>query len=283
MALIILLAFSCTEGKDQGNDEDAYPLRGSWAMDELWNDGKAEVATYQAVRMVYGKPRQFEYTYILVKEKFNRQYQVKTDDYDREDLYDMMKINKFCRIPTEAYPYHYLTSVFVHANQPNALHKLTNTSQEWCGNTAKSISESKDSYLFEFFSYWDNQGNGKEKIVKPAWFEDQLSYTLRCLEFKEGLTFEVPLYPTQVSSKANIPKMENARITVTSSPSVPEVNIQGISANKIWQVDVSRGTGADLSFWFSGEYPNHLLKMQGSDGRSLLLSDIKREAYWEKE
>ena len=106
-------------------------------MDVRWEQGTAEVAKYQAKRIIYQKPRDFEYTLILVKETFNKEFNVKTDDYQRDDLYDVMKVNKFARIPTDNYPYHYMTSVFFRRDQPATVHKLVNTSQEWCGTTAK--------------------------------------------------------------------------------------------------------------------------------------------------
>ncbi|HEX8657434.1 MAG TPA: hypothetical protein VF690_07875, partial [Hymenobacter sp.] len=96
-----------------------------WAMRKLWEDGLAEVATYEAERVVYKKKRTFEYTQITVKEEFNQQFNVKTDDYQRDDLFPVMKINQFCRIPTEQYPYHFLTSLFFRRDQPVALHKMT--------------------------------------------------------------------------------------------------------------------------------------------------------------
>ena len=62
----------------------------------MWEQGLAEVAKYDAQRTIYGKVRSFEYTLIAVKETFNEEHRVKTDDYNRDDLYDVMKVNKIC-------------------------------------------------------------------------------------------------------------------------------------------------------------------------------------------
>ena len=43
-----------------------------WAMHKLWEDGLAEVATYDAERTVYQKKRRFEFVQITVKEEFNQ-------------------------------------------------------------------------------------------------------------------------------------------------------------------------------------------------------------------
>ena len=135
-------------------------FRQQWAMDRLWEDGLAEVATYDAERVVYGEPRRFQYTLITVKEEFNQQYNTKTDDYQRKDLFPVMKVNQFCSIPTDTYPYHFLTSAFFRRDQPVQLHKLTTSSQEWCGNTFKAFTDDGLQYQQTYNSYWDGEGSG---------------------------------------------------------------------------------------------------------------------------
>jgi len=276
IALIGQLFYSC------GSNAQPVPeyIQADWAENQLWDDGQAEVAIYDAERIVYGKARQFDYVYVLVKETFNKEFTVKTDDYDRSDLYPVMKVNKFCRIPTDKYPYHYLTSLFYKRDNPSLVHKLTNTSQEWCGNTAKSFVENGKNYEFQYMSYWDGQGNGTSRVEKGPWFEDQLSYTLRSLDFKEGLSFNVALYPLQVSSKAVVPIAEKASITIAEAQQDALGELDSAFQQAAWQVDVARTTGANLTYWFGKDYPNYLLKMESSDGRKLHLKSLERDAYW---
>lgn len=277
ISLIAMATISC-EGDAQPDFDQRIDEQ--WAINELWDDGKAEVAIYDAERVVYGEPRQFDYVYVLVKETFNETYHVKTDDYERNDLYEVMKVNKFCRIETLKYPYHYLTSVFYNRKTPASVHKMTNTSQEWCGNTAKSFLETGNKYEFQYMSYWDGQGNGIEKIDKTPWFEDQLSYTLRTLMFTEGLSFEVQMYPTQVSSSAKVPEAEPAVVKV-SKPALGELTgLDSTFVSNPWKVTIQRDHGPDLTYWFNGNYPNYLLKMQSTDGRKLSLKSLERDAYW---
>lgn len=258
-------------------------LQSDWAQQALWNDGKAEVAKYQAERIVYGKVRSFEYIYVLVKEDFNQEFQVKTDSYDRQDLFPVMKVNKFARLETDVYPYHYLTSVFYKQGSPHVVYKLTNTSQEWCGNTAKSFLLVKNGYQFDYFSYWDGQGNGQTRVKAGIWFEDQLSYTLRTLRFADGLTFERPLYPTQVTNKANKPEPIASKFEVTVADSVDLEGIVAPDIEKVWKVTITRADGVTQAYWFTGTYPNYLLKMESSDGQKLTLKSLVRDAYWEHE
>lgn len=280
LLLIISLALIIAACGRNGSKDPEAPVNPEWAEDALWDDGKAEVATYDAERVVYGKVRQFEYVYVLVKETFNEEYTVKTDDYERDDLYPVMKVNKFCRIETLKYPYHYLTSVFFKRDNPQTVHKLTNTSQEWCGNTAKSFLEMDDNYQFQYMSYWDGQGNGITTVDKGPWFEDQLSYTLRTLKFNEGLSFAIDLYPYQVSSKASIPKSEQAIIQVSKPTGAELADVNSDFVKTPWKVTVTREHEAGLTYWVNGEYPNTLLKMESTDGRKLKLKLLERDAYW---
>lgn len=277
---LLLLAGACTSEVQAPGGE--Y-LHSNWAKNPLWDDGRAEVATYEAERIIYGKPRQFDYVYVLVKETFNEAFHVKTDRYDRDDLYEVMKVNKFCRIQTLAYPYHYLTSVFIRRDDPGRVHKLTNTSQEWCGNTAKSFLEKGDYYDFQYFSYWDGQGNGEARIDRGPWFEDQLSYTLRTLRFEAGLEFDVLLYPMQVTSQAIMPRAETATVLVAPADPGDLEGLEEFYGEGAWKVSVSRASGANLDFWFGASYPNYLLKMESADGQRLQLKRMERDAYWEHE
>ena len=283
IGMITLTACNIPNSERKGFSNLKEVIHTGWAEDKLWDDGMAEVATYEAKRIVYGESRSFEYVYVLVKETFNEAYQAKTDDYARGDLYEVMKVNKFCRIPTQAYPYHYLTSLFFKRNRPADLHKLTNTSQEWCGNTAKSFVEYGNSYVFDYFSYWDGQGNGSKNINREPWFEDQLSYTLRTLNFKESLHFKVLMYPTQVTNTAEVPEAVEAQISARKA-NISELDSAAAKyATDPWQVTITRSDDLELVYWINSSYPNHLLQMEATDGRRLSLKQLERDAYWVKQ
>ncbi|MGV3642294.1 MAG: hypothetical protein ACO1NZ_17355 [Adhaeribacter sp.] len=253
---------------DPGQSADlATYFSPDWAKNALWDDGLAEVATYEAERVIYDKNRQFEYVLITVKEDFNKAYDVKTDSYDREDLFPVMKVNQFCRIPTDNYPYHFMTSLFFRRSNPVDLHKLTSSSQEWCGTTFKALSPVGNRLQFSYNSYWDGQGTGKMTLDKGLLFEDQLPYSLRSLKFKEGLAFSWPLAGLMQTSKASAPDIYPAAFAVKK-----------VGAD--WQVDVQLGPGKRNTYWFAGPYPHVLLRQQTWDGRSLRLKEVKRYAYW---
>jgi hypothetical protein len=273
--LLLLFPFwvSCNNqpGRDGARGQEEL-LGATWASDGLWDDGQAEVATYTASRMVYGKPRQFEYVFITVKEDFNKQHGVKTDDYSRSDLYEVMKINKFARIETDNYPYHYHTSLFYERAEPGVLHKMTQSSQEWCGNTFKLFQQQGRVYHYLWSSYWDGQGDGRQKIKGAGWFEDGLSHSLRALQFEEGLRFEQGVLESQINNKATPPHTYAALFEVSS---------EAVLDQDAWKVQVQLEEGKASAYWFAKTYPNVLLKAQSWDGQQLELRSIVRSAYWQ--
>jgi len=244
-----------------------------WAMDTLWEDGLAEVAVYNAERVIYDEVRQFEYVQLTVKEEFNQQYKVKTDNYQRHDLFPVMKINQFCQIPTDQYPYQFLTSSFFRRENPVGLYKLTSSSQEWCGNTFKAFQDDGLQYVQTYNSYWDGQGAGRRRLRRDVLFEDALPYTLRSLRFADLPAFKATICELQQTSKAAPPVYYKADLRVSEAPTTD-------APEPAWLVRVQLTPGKVSTYWFARKYPNVLLRQAAWDGRNLVLQKVSRYAYW---
>ena len=269
--LLILTACNTPErkaasGNPFGPIEKHFDL--AWADSSYWDDGKAEVAIYNASRKIYKKDRSFEATLVTVAEEFNERNNVKTDDYSRKDLFRVMKYHSFARIPTDNYPYHFATSIFLKRENPLALHKMTSSSQEWCGNTFKEFNRKGSSLSVHFSSYWDNEGSGSRELDGDALFEDQLAYSLRSLRFKNGLHFQATVLYTQVSNKVGKPAYYHADLAVSESDST-------------FIVAVSLDKDKLNHYEFKKEYPNVLIRQTTWDGRNLSLLKVSRYAYWQ--
>ena len=245
-----------------------------WAMDKLWEDGLAEVAVYDAERIIYDKKRTFEYVQIAVKEEFNQEFNVKTDNYDRLDLFPVIKINQFCRIETDNYPYHFLTSLFFRRDQPVALYKMTTSSQEWCGNTFKSIVDDGVNLRQSYDSYWDGQGVGSRDLRRGLLLEDALPYSLRSLKFSDKPIFEVIILGLQQTSQALPPTYYAARISTAEA--APDE-----ASEPAWRVTVQLAPDRKNEYWFAREYPNLMLRQTTWDGRNMQLKSVKRYDYWQ--
>lgn len=272
LLLSALLAFTACEPTDQNQGTVPYANTGyfnhDWAMDKVWEDGQAEVAHYDAERVVYGKVRRFSYAYITVKEEFNKAFNVKTDDYQRDDLFSVMKVNKFASFQTDNYPYHYLSSLFFERKKPEQLYKFTHTAQEWCGNTFKQFSVNPGGYDYDYNSYFDGAGDGKMELngTDLLW-EDQLSYVLRALRFEEGLKFSREVVESQVNTRARRPTIYKADFVVTD-------------AGDDWQVTVTLQNDRVSTYHFAKAYPHLMTAHQRWDGFSLKLHNVNRYQYW---
>lgn len=270
LLFLLMLMVACTP--PQTDREVAYSnsevFDHNWAMDVLWEDGQAEVAHYQAEREIYGKVRSFDYAFITVKEEFNEAFNVKTDDYNRSDLFSVMKVNKFARIETDNYPYHYLTSLFYKREQPEQLYKMTHTGQEWCGNTFKQFTLNPSGYSYNFNSYFDGSGHGETSLsgTDMLW-EDQLSYLLRALQFEDGLQFQKQVVESQINTKVRTPKVYEAKFSV-------------VEKDSLWQVEVKLEEDKVNTYTFDKTYPNLMLSQESWDGQKLKLKEVSRYKYW---
>lgn len=240
----------------------------SWAADSLWDDGKAEVSIYDSTRGVYGSERSFETVLIVVKEDFNREFMVKADwPYDGKDVFTVMKVNLVQEIETVAYPYRYMMSVFTPREEPINAVKMTLTAHEWCGNTFKEYRGWEDPKSIKYNSYWDGQGDGQHLL--PGFtgvLEDQLLYSLRSLNFTDGLEFKEKVLESQINNKAN-------------EPTITEAHFKVAEGTGDWMVTVDFG-GRTASYVFGKEYPNLLLSYDSGEGRTLTLTNTSRYSYW---
>jgi hypothetical protein len=269
LLLILLAIVSCTNTQPKQLETIASPyFNYDWAMNKLWEDGQAEVAHYNAEMVVYGKTRNFDHVFITVKEEFNEEWKVKTNDYKRDDLFSVMKVNKFARLETENYPYHYLTSLFFKRESPTALYKMTHTGQEWCGNTFKQFILEGNQYEYDYNSYFDGAGAGKMQIneIDLLW-EDQLSYALRALKFADGLSFDYKVVESQIDTKARKPMVYKAQFSVSKEETH-------------WAVTVKLNEEKTNEYIFDSVYPNMLLAQNSWNGYNLRLDSVSRYQYW---
>ena len=246
-----------------------------WGLRSLWDDGQAEVATYDSHRVIYSKSRSYEATLITVKEDFDPKLYVKADNLLQGQPHPIvLKLNIAASIPTENYTYHFLTSLFVNRENPSRLIKLTMGSQEWCGNTFKEVQQWDRVATLRYFSYFGGEGDGSFSLpLSPDdLLEDQLPITLRSLRFRAGLRHSIRMVDSLVTNRAIPLKFTNAEISVQGSETVNFIDC--------WRVQIQRQGNQDL-YWFEKAYPNILVKCVSADGRDSVLKSRNRRKYWE--
>lgn len=289
LAILSLLALACAAPAPQppAPREPELPVSApagftaDWARDALWDDGRAEVAFYDARRPVYGRPTDYPATLIVVKEDLDARTLVKADPpYEGRALLSAMKLGADHRFDAPTMPYRFTLSAFVRRDAPTRLVKLVFGGQEWCGVTYKRLDASGAAARLDFHSYFDGEASGSHPAAFAAndLAEDQLPLALRGLDFAAGLEVRTRILPTLASIRVPGPPVPaDAILRVAGAETVAT----GRGAEEAWKVEVAFGE-VRQTWWLARERPHTVLAMESSDGRSLRLSRVTRAAYWQE-
>lgn len=170
---IALLSFFSCESLDSDKyvDPDNAEL-----FSEYWYDGQAEISSYELKQARYGEIREGNAVMIFVTEPFSKQHQTKADE-DSDDNITVMKLNYTKNFVTGIYPYSIMTSVFYPVDDSKHSIKLTNSTQEWCGQTYMELTREKD-FDININSYFQSESRDHYHH-KVALLEDEIWTMIR--------------------------------------------------------------------------------------------------------
>ena len=148
-------------------------------FDKYWYQGRAELTRYELRQHRYGDTHEGEAVLIFVTEPFLPGLQVKQEHGDTASSVSVLKLNAYRRFYTGIYPYTLMTSSFTPATKGGApTLKVTNTVQEWCGQTFTQVNRRADGLHTVTYSY--KQDEGDRRLTLPsAPLEDGLWAQLR--------------------------------------------------------------------------------------------------------
>lgn len=244
----------------------------------VWDDGLAEIARYDATRVIYGEERGHEALFITVKERFDLDRAVKADPpYDGRRLGDVLKQNQISEIATPNYPYRYMASVFVERENPWRAVKTSVSSQEWCGTSFHRFDQPGGAAAIEYRTYFDGEAEGTIDLdfKRDDLIEDQLPLTLRYLRYDRPFSTHARLLPGFVSNRAPTGVMREMIIEYSGKETIR-------AAGREWdcfRVEVS-GDGVIRLFHIADDESRTLVRYRAGDGRSLTLESIERRDYW---
>ena len=233
-----------------------------------WNDGKAEFDIYDAQIVRYGQPRQAEVLHILVREPIDLKQLVKSDDWQRHGVIQVLKMNQILHIPTGLYVYQQMHSSFWRADNAR-LAKFSLTSNDSCGNTFKAATRSGEVFTYQWQTYWDGMAEGREKVTLPpnGFFYDELPFRVRTIDFaKPSGDFEIQLAPTIINSKKDTLAWKPAQVHFEST-------------DRAICVTVQREAGTDR-FTLDRDFPYLLRQWEAADGSRLVLKRSLKVDYW---
>src|SRR5581483_5213472 len=127
--------------------------------DALWDDGQAEVARYDATRVQYGKPRDYELVQVVVKEPFDPATRTKPDA-PRAGVLDALKLVRVEAIPTgRLYEHRRTVNLRVSRAEPWRLLSAEGGAQDWCGESFALFVPRAGGFVKHVHSYFDGQGD----------------------------------------------------------------------------------------------------------------------------
>jgi hypothetical protein len=141
---LLFTSISCTND----NENKQTQLSDSQEFRKYWFDNKAEISSYDLVQAQYGKLNKGEAVMVFVSEEFRLDKQVKLESDAEENATTVLKLNFIKKFITGIYDYSMYTSVFtpVQTNTFSATLKVTNTNQEWCGQSFLQLNYHQNGY-----------------------------------------------------------------------------------------------------------------------------------------
>ena len=247
-----------------------------WAADPVWYDGLVEKATYDATKVIYGRPRSYEAIFLTNKEQHDAATLTKDADGQGEAI-EVWKHNQIEVVPTPNYDYKFVTTT--HATTPDLeLTRLDASSQEWCGTSFKQYlkddgGEGGLDYLS--FSYMPEEGRRSGGVSGdgdiPTVPFDGLPLFLRGYDFDGRGDLAIRLLPGQKSNRA-----------VPFEPRQAVVRYAG-EADGGHRLELVVGGDSAGTFTFADDRRHVMLAYDGADGDSYRLTNLERVDYWTRD
>jgi len=177
--------FSCETSEQANTETNALVktvINEKTPFSDYWNQGEAEITTYELEQARYGEIHKGTANTIFVTEPFSKSKQVKLDNPrgNSGDNIPVLKVNFTRKFYTGVYPYSTMLSVFtpIDTDQyPNSF-KAVFGSQEWCGQIFSQLNLDPSGYKMEQFSYFESEGDVDIQLGK-AMLEDEVWSQIR--------------------------------------------------------------------------------------------------------
>ena len=231
----------------------------NWANHEYWKNNKSDEHVYECSAIVNKDQVKYQLIVQLNKEQFNDQFNVKTKNTARPDLYEVVKYTtKQIATVNPRMPMYAVHQYFLNTNAL-VLHKYNYNGISENGNCSKSMFNTKSILTLNYDSYLDYEGIGKKVLPKDVLVADQLPYSLRALLFSDTLKVNMDTLENQAIPALGDLRVYHAVISVSASDA------------QTWTVQVMLDKQKENTYVFEKEYPNTLISMQTWDGSTMQL------------
>lgn len=207
-----------------------------WAKNAYWDSIGVEQSVY-----VNEKNAQ-EISIQIQKQKFNDEYNVKSNILERPDIYEVLKLNMKENIGDSMIN----SDMFYLCMNPLVLHKMTANIWNKNGITYKSYFNNKSVISMQYDSFKDKEGKGEKVFEKDIMPFEQLYFSLRSLDLDSVKDFKLKVLEPQLKSGIG-------------SFKITKVDVRTKRMDNVYDVIVEFNDKSYCSFKFENSYPNKLI------------------------
>lgn len=251
-----------------------------WRTDRAWYDGRAEKCTYEASRVIYGRPRSYVAIAYTNKQRMDPATTVKAAG---DGGFEAFKHHWSERVPTEAYDYDFSTATFTRADDLSA-YKLTAATQEDCGASFKQAWRADGELRWLESVYFPGAGLRQGALdARGVHFADALPLVLRDYPFDAPRDVALTLVPFQKDTH-RVPFTPRRHTVRYERRATLELPVGAVDAHLLELVDAGGSVVARFGFAADGSAPwlHALVYFEGPAGTTYRLRSHERTAYWER-
>jgi hypothetical protein len=259
----------------------------AFALDPVWQDGRAEKAVYAARLDLYGVSRAYQAVCYTNFEHVDARRAVKSEDGRGLAV---LKQHWSERVPTENYDYDYSVSAYLEADGLTP-YKLTVGTQEDCGASFKQIwrdhasNDTSGGFVWWESVYFPGAGN-RDGSLQPSAdfaFTDALPCALRAYPFEAPRELALRLLPTQKNTRATSFEPFDAHVRYAGRETL-DTQLGRLDAQRL---ELVRADGSALAtYWMDARtdapWLHVMLKYRGPGGQTYELQALERTKYWER-
>lgn len=250
----------------------------AWASDPVWHDGLVEKATYDASRVVYGKPRTYTAVFLTNKEAHDPKTLTKYAGKGGPWV-EVWKFNQVEVIPTPNYDYKYEVTCHLTTDGRWLLTRLDAASQEFCGATFKQYEltdglKNGGPAAWDYFGFCYLPGTGRVEAKvsadggAPVVAFNSLPLYLRDFDFISKVDEKIRLLPDQ--------KMNHPAPAEPAEATVRYAGTEG-AGHKLEVVQDGKVIG---TFHFAPDRLHVMTAYEGAEGQTYKLKTVERTDYW---
>ncbi|WP_337041607.1 hypothetical protein [Emticicia sp. 17c] len=284
MLAVAVFFISCNDSKSDSKEQ----LCDSDIFKKYWNRGNAEISSYSLQQAQFGHLNNGEAIMVFATEDFRKDKHVQLESDARDKAIKVLKLNFIKRFVTGIHDFSMYTSVFtpVQTTVFSSTLKVSNTNQDWSGQTFLQLNFRQNGYQVLGKSYFEEEIEDDYHIDK-AMLEDELWNRIRLVSCNELPVGKVILVPGLASLRLRREKAMPSIADITLEPYKGDSTFKGDSLMdyRIKYAESQRS----LRIIFEKHFPHKITGWEESyqaqnqvlTSRAVLKATIQNP-YWEK-